>query len=255
MPVPEAELLGAVRDLSFARDLPRVTEIVRVAARHLIKADGITFVLKEDGQCYYADEDSIAPLWKGRRFPLDSCISGWVMTRRQTAAIPDIYQDERIPHDAYRPTFVKSLLMVPVGADDPIAAIGAYWASEHRATADEQRVLETLGQAASLALANVQLWGDLTRALAREQQARVEAEAARQLAEEANRFKDEFIATASHELRTPLNVIQGWLWQLRQPPLPPGRLQKALDTLDRNTEQLIRSVEDLLDASPRRPNG
>ena len=249
---PEAGLAGAVRDLSFARDLPRVTEIVRAVARHLVGADGVTFVLKEDGHCYYADEDSIAPLWKGRRFPLDSCISGWVMTRREPVAITDIYQDDRVPQDAYRATFVKSLLMVPVRAEDPIAAIGAYWASEHQATSDEQRVLETLAQAASLALANVQLWSDLTRALAREQQARAEAEAARQWAEDANRFKDEFVASASHALRTPLNVIQGWLWQIRERPLTPDRLQKGLDTLDRNTAQLIQSVEGLLDVS-RRP--
>jgi len=252
MRVPDAALLDAVRELSFARDLPRVTEIVRAAARHLIQADGVTFVLKEDGRCFYADEDAIAPLWKGRRFPLDSCISGWVMTRREPAAIFDISQDDRIPQDAYRPTFVKSLLMVPVRTEDPIAALGAYWASEHQATADEQRLLETLAQAASLALANVQLWDDLRRALAREQQARADAEAARQAAEEANRSKDEFVATASHELRTPLNVIQGWLWQIREQPLTPERLQKGLDTLDRNTARLIRSIDDLLEVS-RRP--
>ncbi len=70
-------------------------------------------------RCYYLDEDANAPLWKGSRFPLDSCISGWVILRGQIAVIPDIYSDARIPHAAYRPTFVKSLAMVPVPQKNP----------------------------------------------------------------------------------------------------------------------------------------
>ncbi len=238
----EAELLSVISDLSFARELSRVTEIVRSAARRLTGADGVTFVLKQEGECFYADEDAIAPLWKGRRFPLRSCISGWVMEHRVAAAIRDIYADDRIPHDAYRPTFVRSLLMVPVREEDPIAAIGAYWAHEHEATAEEQAVLEALARASSLALLNVSLWSDLERSLAREQ-------SARQAAEQANAIKDEFLAVVSHELRTPLNVMQGCLWQLQQPDVTPERLTKTVAMLSRNTALQTRLVEDLLDVS------
>jgi hypothetical protein len=44
------------------------------------------------------------------------------MLNSQTAAIPDIYVDIRIPHDAYRPTFVKSPVMTPVGRDRRLLA-------------------------------------------------------------------------------------------------------------------------------------
>jgi two-component system CheB/CheR fusion protein len=245
----DGQLLDVVSDLSFARDLDRVTEVVRRAARRLTNADGVTFVLKDRDDCYYADEDAIAPLWKGRRFPLDSCISGWVMRHRETVAIRDIYRDPRIPHDAYRPTFVKSLLMAPVRVEDPVAAIGAYWATEHEATGAERQVLEVLGRAASLALTNVQLWSELQQAVHSERQAREEAEIATRQATRANQLKDQFLATVSHELRTPLNVMQGWLWQLRQPGLTPERHQQALATLDRNIALQCRLVEDLLDVS------
>jgi hypothetical protein len=76
-------LLQAVQDLSLARSLPEIQAIVRTAARELTGCDGASFVLKDDGFCYYADEYAIAPLWKGSRFPLENCVSGWVMRHRE----------------------------------------------------------------------------------------------------------------------------------------------------------------------------
>ena len=235
-------LLTVVRDLSFARELPRVAEIVRSAARSLTQADGVTFILRDGDLCHYYDEDAIAPLWKGRRFPMGSCISGWVMLNRRPVVIPDIFNDSRIPQDLYRPTFVRSLAAVPVRREKPIAAIGAYWATSHTASAEELDTLQALADAAALALENVQLYGDLQGALERER-------SARQAAEEANRLKDEFLAVVSHELRTPLNVIQGWLWQLEQPTATDEHRQRAIEVLKRNTGLQIRLVEDLLDTS------
>ena len=65
-------LLDAVTDLASARDDSAVCAIVRKAARALTGADGVSFVLREGNHCYYADEDAIAPLWKGRRFPIET---------------------------------------------------------------------------------------------------------------------------------------------------------------------------------------
>jgi signal transduction histidine kinase len=236
-------LLDAVTALASARDEPGVCAIVRRAARELSQADGVTFVLRKGNNCYYADEDAIAPLWKGKQFPLESCISGWAMLNRQHVVIPDIYSDERIPHDAYRPTFVKSLAMVPVRREDPIAAIGAYWATYHVATPLELGVLQSLADAAALALYNVQLDANLKAALRQEREGR-------EAAESASRLKDEFLALLSHELRTPLHVINNWLWQLKQgKPIPPMILSRALDVIERNTALQSRLVEDLLDVS------
>lgn len=155
-------LILTLQELSAAHHLPAIQRIVKRAAREIAGCDGVTFVLLEGSKCYYADEDAIAPLWKGQRFPLEACISGWVMQNGTPAVIRDIYADSRIPHDAYRPTFVKSLVMVPIRTTDPIGAIGSYWATEHEADEAEVATLQALADATSLALENAQLYAELS---------------------------------------------------------------------------------------------
>ncbi|HEV7499944.1 MAG TPA: response regulator, partial [Vicinamibacteria bacterium] len=66
---------------------------------------------------------------------------------------------------------------------------------------------------------------------------------------EANRVKDEFLATLSHELRTPLNAIVGWAHVLRTPGLDPAVMTRALDSIQRNAEAQTRLISDILDVS------
>lgn len=46
-------LIGAVQELSMARDLAAVQRVVRTTARALCGADGASFVLRQNGYCYY----------------------------------------------------------------------------------------------------------------------------------------------------------------------------------------------------------
>lgn len=163
-------LVEAVEDLAGARTVEQVAAVMRSSVRRLVGADGVTFVLRDGDQCHYLDEDAIGPLWKGRRFPLTQCISGWAMLNAQVAVIPDIYADDRIPHDAYRPTFVKSLVMVPVRTrEEPVAAIGAYWADNHQATPGEIMKLEVMARASAAALESARLYASLNESLERRQ--------------------------------------------------------------------------------------
>ncbi|KAA1418934.1 sensor domain-containing diguanylate cyclase [Nocardioides humilatus] len=164
-------LLHAVQELSLATRLNEVQEIARTAARDLAGCDGATFVLRDGDLCYYADEDAIEPLWKGLRFPLEACISGWAMLHREHVVIPDIYVDERIPHEAYRPTFVKSLVMTPIRTMAPVGAIGAYWADNHDASDEEISLLRALADATSLALEKVSIHQELEQEVAMAQEA------------------------------------------------------------------------------------
>ncbi|PSJ16013.1 ATP-binding protein [Nitrosomonas supralitoralis] len=155
------QLVEVIQMLSMARDLSTVMEIVRHAARELTGADGATFVLRDKGMCFYAEEDAISPLWKGQRFPMNACISGWSMINRKPVVIKDIFADPRIPVDAYRPTFVRSLAMVPIRTIDPIGAIGNYWAEQYLPAPEQLKLLQALADTTAVALENVRVYEEL----------------------------------------------------------------------------------------------
>jgi len=75
----------------------------------------------------------------------------------------------------------------------------------------------------------------LREALAGEQTARAQAEA-------ANRTKDEFLATLSHELRSPLNAIVSWVTLLRSGRLDSARTAYGFDAIERNTRLQVRLI-------------
>lgn len=225
------KLVTAVQDLSLARTMDEVTQVVRVAARELTGADGATFVLRDGNLCYYAEENAIAPLWKGKRFPMETCISGWTMLHKHSVAIEDIYQDSRIPQDAYRPTFVKSLAMVPIRTKEPVGAIGNYWAKHHEATPQEIELLQALADSASIAIEHVQLIETLEKKV-RDRTEELEA----------------FTYSVSHDLEAPLRSIKGYAQVLKEDHAAQlnedaiqclGRITKATDRMYSLMEGLL----------------
>src|SRR5204863_6758840 len=80
------------------------------------------------------------------------------------------------------------------------------------------------------------------KAMDREKEARLEAEA-------ANRVKDEFLSTLSHELRTPLTAIMGWSNLLLHGEVEPAKLQQAVETIARNANSQCQLIDDLLEVS------
>lgn len=224
-------LVEVAQNLSHARDLQSVMDIVRVSARKLTGADGASFVLRDNDKCYYAEEDAISPLWKGQRFPLEICISGWVMNNAQPVVLPDIYQDPRIPAHAYKPTFVRSMVMVPIRTTKPIGAIGCYWAKNRTSTPEEVKILQGLANVTSIAMENADLYSQLQQKI---------------IALEASNYElSRFAWIASHDLKSPLRAIDHLSQWIEDD--SGGRLADESKVHLRSLRQRVHRMEKLLD--------
>jgi len=93
--------------------------------------------------------------------------------------------------------------------------------------------------------------GDLAFAedLARRASLAVENARLYRQAQDANRIKDEFLATLSHELRTPLTAILGWASMLNKNNFDAEATRRAIETIERNARAQRQIVEDVLDVS------
>jgi len=193
-------LIESVKQLAAAQTVEKVQQIVTDAGRKLVNSDGSTIVFLDDGECYYAFEDAYEPLWQGSRFPAEECISGWVMMNQQPAIIEDVYNDARIPVEIYKPTFVKSLVMVPVTGIEVIGAIGNYFKNRYLPTEAEVKLLQTLADAAATAIGNIRLYNELEeRVIHRTRQLQA-----------ANKELETFTYSVSHDLKAPLRGIDGY---------------------------------------------
>lgn len=152
-----AHVLDASERLARATSVDEVVAILRDTARASVGAEGVAVIIENQGRCAYVAEDAVAPLWQGQSFLSEQCISGWSMRNRQTAAIRDVRLDPRIPQDAYAVTFVRSLVMVPIGRPVPSAALGAYWSDVRDHHPDTIRRLESLARLATIAIENARL--------------------------------------------------------------------------------------------------
>lgn len=161
-----SHVLNASERLVRASSLDEVVAVLRDTVRAAVGAEGIAVVIEDNGRCSYVAEDAVSALWQGQSFPADRCISGWVMHHNETVAIRDVRLDPRIPQDAYAPTFVRSLVMVPIGRPVSVAALGAYWPQVRTHDHHTIELLESLARLATIAIENARLTQARNRAAA-----------------------------------------------------------------------------------------
>jgi len=197
----DLEALLEARDrLGEARRMEDIARVASRAARRLGRAEAAAFVLREGDQCHYLEEYADSPLWKGQRFPMNASIGGWAMLNKRSAFVPDTGCDDRVSAGEIPTASVRSLVMVPIGMDDPLGAIGIHWSRLRSVGEEEMALYLKLADATAQSVANLRGKAELERRI-RERAASLEA---------VNKELEGFARSVSHDLRSPLAVIVGY---------------------------------------------
>ncbi|HYR27489.1 MAG TPA: ATP-binding protein, partial [Thermoanaerobaculia bacterium] len=173
-----------------------------------------------------------------RRFPPDprlDTVSRVIRTGRSewmAEISPDLIRNADLDHD-YREMLlslnIRSFITVPLKARDRVlgAVTFVFSDSGRRFTEADLAFAEELARRAAIAVDNARLYT---------------------AAQDANRAKDEFLATLSHELRTPMTAVLGWARMLKMG-LEPNDVQEAVDAIERSATVQMDLIEDILDMS------
>jgi PAS domain S-box-containing protein len=234
--------------LSAELNLQKVVQVVTNATTELTGARFGAFfynVIDESGESYMLFALSGVPLEAFAHFSSlrNTDLLGPTFRSAGTMRIADVTKDQgygkNSPYYGMPPGHlpVTSYLAVPVISRSGEVLGGLFFGHPKEGVFLErhERLVEGLAAQAAIALDNAQLYE-------MSQQERAKAE-------EANRMKDEFLATVSHELRTPLNAIIGWSDLLHKGRLDEAGMMRAVETIERNARSQAQLIEDILDVS------
>jgi PAS domain S-box-containing protein len=230
-------LLAVSRALSSTRD---PTETMRRVAREIALALGAGMV-----GAYLADPSS-EKLWPTagyrvprhmldafRRIPIPirghtAIEEAWV--HRRAIWTDDMPGDPRVDPETLRHFPHQSDLFVPIRVQDqPVGGFFVIWWTARRSITEwEISLVQGISDLAGIFLENAQLYRETA---------------------EANRAKDEFLATLSHELRNPLGAIVNAAAALDHGGIGEDRAARLRQIIHRQTHHLTRLVDDLLDVA------
>ncbi len=181
---------------------------------------------------------------RGAVLPLEYCwppmhgLPGWLLVHKAPYLTNDALTDPQIVHELCVRFGVRSALSTPI-LDAAGEVLGFFEVHNTRAASGfgpaDRDMLVAVSQTAAVAIQNALAYRSVLRA--------------EEALKDADRRKDEFLATLAHELRNPLAPISNGLQVVRLSPGDPAAVERARTMMDRQLTQLVRLVDDLLDVS------
>ncbi len=216
--------------------VPRIADWCTV---HMRRGDGTVQTLAVS----HVDDPGIAEAVTkiGDRFPvtmMDSFGPGLVLRTGDPILVPTVPRariESLSQHADFKSSLltaeIRSAMVVPIRTSRQIVGTLSFlvtgYSGRQFGPADLS-LAEAVAHRAAMAVENAQLYAE---------------------AQEANRTKDDFLATLSHELRTPLNAILGWSRMLERGHLDGHRATQAIASIRRNAEVQSRLIGDILDVA------
>jgi signal transduction histidine kinase len=180
---------------------------------------------------------------RAARLPLGAGLPGQIWAQGAPVWLDDVASGAGERHRTAERGRLHAALGFPVVVEDVVVGVLEFYSHQILPPdAELLRMLTGLGLQIGQFIDRKALEAERASLLERERNAR-------ELAEQAGRAKDEFLATLSHELRTPLTAILGWVRLLRTRELDSDAAGRAVEIVDRNARALARVVEDILDVS------
>jgi len=149
---------------------------------------------------------------------------------RRAVWTDDMAANPRVDRESFNRFPHQSDLFVPICIKErPVGGFFVIWWTERRSiTDDEVRLVQGISDLAGMFLDNAQLY---------------------RAAAEANRAKDEFLATLSHELRNPLGAILAAVGALERRGEQDEKTRRSRQIIVRQSHHLAHLVDDLLDVA------
>jgi signal transduction histidine kinase len=171
---------------------------------------------------------------------------GTCLRERRRVVVEDVETDPRFgPYrEAARRGGFRAIHSTPLvtRSGRVIGVLSTHFRKPHRPSDREMHLIDLCARQAVDSIENARLYRRAQEEIAERQR----AEAALR---EADRRKDQFLATLAHEMRNPLAPVRNALQIMRLAGDDPVAAEQARDMIERQVQQMVRLVDDLLDIS------
>ena len=241
-----AEILAAAESLGEAAPalLAALTDGFEASFSALWMVDGEVLRCQQSHQPSSMTDRTFATGSRSVTFAAGIGLPGRVWQTGTPHWIEDVLADDNFPrNEAARRQGLHGAFAFPVRLGADVMGVLEFLSNRVLERDDDVvKLFHSVGNQVAQFIARKRAEDGRAQLLVQEHRARLDAE-------EANRSKDEFLATVSHELRTPLNSILGWAMLLKGNVLTDDKRMHAVEAIERSARAQARLVEDLLDLS------